>query len=105
MFLYAFNSLPFGYDYQADLSKHQSQTDASKGFGGKFGVQKDNKDKVNTLVKLLAGPHPPFALVFISFSLPWDTIIRPTCRSTSHRQMLLKALEESLEFKGKQKTR
>ena len=35
-----------GYDYQADLSKHESQTDASKGFGGKYGVQKDNRDKV-----------------------------------------------------------
>ena len=24
-----------GHDYQADLSKHVSQTDAAKGFGGK----------------------------------------------------------------------
>ena len=24
-----------GHDYQADLSKHESQTDAAKGFGGK----------------------------------------------------------------------
>lgn len=36
-----------GFDYQANLSKHQSQTDAAKGFGGKFGVQKSNKDKVS----------------------------------------------------------
>ena len=35
-----------GWDYQADLAKHGSQTDASKGFGGKYGVQKDLKDKV-----------------------------------------------------------
>ena len=37
-----------GADYQADLSKHGSQTDAAKGFGGKFGVQSDRKDKVRT---------------------------------------------------------
>ena len=36
-----------GWDYQADLAKHGSQTDASKGFGGKYGVQKDLKDKVH----------------------------------------------------------
>lgn len=28
------------------LSQHASQTDATKGFGGKFGVQKDRQDKV-----------------------------------------------------------
>ena len=32
--------------YKADLSKHQSQTDTSKGFGGKFGVLTDRVDKV-----------------------------------------------------------
>ena len=31
-----------------DLSKHSSQVDAAKGFGGKFGVQKDRVDKVRT---------------------------------------------------------
>ena len=35
-----------GFEYQAELSKHESQTDAAKGFGGKFGVQTDRKDKV-----------------------------------------------------------
>ncbi len=39
-----------GWDYQADLSKHESQTDASKGFGGKYGVQKDRLDEVSTLI-------------------------------------------------------
>ena len=39
-----------GWDYQADLAKHGSQTDASKGFGGKYGVQKDLKDKVHVYV-------------------------------------------------------
>ena len=34
-----------GYEYQAELSKHGSQTDAAKGFGGKFGVQKDRQDQ------------------------------------------------------------
>ena len=33
-----------GHDYRPDLYKHQSQTDAAKGFGGKFGVQKDRQD-------------------------------------------------------------
>ena len=34
-----------GHDYQAPLSQHVSQTDGAKGFGGKFGVQEDRKDK------------------------------------------------------------
>lgn len=38
-----------GHEYQADLSKHASQTDAAKGFGGKYGVQQDRKDKVRYL--------------------------------------------------------
>ena len=40
------NQSAVGADYQADLSKHASQTDAAKGFGGKYGVQSDRKDKV-----------------------------------------------------------
>lgn len=39
-----------GYDYQAQLAKHGSQTDAAKGFGGKYGVQKERKDKVSALM-------------------------------------------------------
>jgi cortactin len=35
-----------GHDHVEDLSKHSSQVDAAKGFGGKFGVQKDRVDKV-----------------------------------------------------------
>uniref|UniRef100_A0A3Q3WNH9 SH3 domain-containing protein n=1 Tax=Mola mola TaxID=94237 RepID=A0A3Q3WNH9_MOLML len=34
-----------GHDYQSKLSKHCSQTDTSKGFGGKFGVQADRVDQ------------------------------------------------------------
>ena len=34
-----------GHDYQARLQQHASQTDAAKGFGGKYGVQKDRVDK------------------------------------------------------------
>ena len=37
-----------GWEYQSGLSKHESQTDAAKGFGGKYGVQKDRQDEVNT---------------------------------------------------------
>ena len=35
-----------GWEHQSELSKHGSQTDAKKGFGGQFGVQKDRQDKV-----------------------------------------------------------
>lgn len=35
-----------GWDHQTELSKHESQTDAAKGFGGKFGVQKEKQDQV-----------------------------------------------------------
>ena len=35
-----------GWDYQAQLAKHESQTDATKGFGGRYGVQKERQDKV-----------------------------------------------------------
>lgn len=34
-----------GHDYKAPLAQHASQTDAAKGFGGKYGVQQDRKDK------------------------------------------------------------
>lgn len=37
-----------GNDYVAQVEQHSSQKDASKGFGGKFGVQKDRIDKVRT---------------------------------------------------------
>lgn len=35
-----------GHEYQSKLSTHSSQTDTSKGFGGKFGVQADRVDQV-----------------------------------------------------------
>lgn len=39
--------------YKAKLAAHASQTDAAKGFGGKFGVQRDRVDKVcNRLISL-----------------------------------------------------
>lgn len=37
-----------GNDYVAQVDKHSSQKDASKGFGGKFGVERDRVDKVGT---------------------------------------------------------
>lgn len=36
-----------GWDYQAQLAKHESQTDATKGFGGRYGVQRERQDKVH----------------------------------------------------------
>lgn len=44
-FFYVWQSA-VGHDYQSKLSKHCSQTDTSKGFGGKFGVQADRVDEV-----------------------------------------------------------
>ena len=38
-----------GWDHQEQLSKHESQTDAAKGFGGKYGVQKESQDKVGII--------------------------------------------------------
>ena len=35
-----------GWDYQEKLAQHTSQSDGSKGFGGKYGVQKDRVDEV-----------------------------------------------------------
>ena len=35
-----------GWDYQAQLAKHESQKDAAKGFGGRYGIQKERQDKV-----------------------------------------------------------
>uniref|UniRef100_A0A8C9ER26 Cortactin n=1 Tax=Pavo cristatus TaxID=9049 RepID=A0A8C9ER26_PAVCR len=35
-----------GHEYQSKLSKHCSQVDSVKGFGGKFGVQTDRVDQV-----------------------------------------------------------
>lgn len=36
-----------GHEYQATLSKHCSQVDSVRGFGGKFGVQLDRVDQVS----------------------------------------------------------
>lgn len=36
-----------GHEYQAKLSKHCSQVDSVRGFGGKFGVQMDRVDQVS----------------------------------------------------------
>lgn len=42
-----------GNDYVAQVDKHSSQKDASKGFGGKFGVERDRVDKVGTQVETI----------------------------------------------------
>lgn len=39
-----------GNDYVAQVDQHSSQKDASKGFGGKFGVERDRVDKVGPRV-------------------------------------------------------
>lgn len=45
-----------GHEYIADVGKHSSQTDASQGFGGKFGVQRDRADKVRRTEQLKTVP-------------------------------------------------
>lgn len=39
-----------GHSYVSEVAKHSSQTDACKGFGGKFGVQKDRVDQVGYMI-------------------------------------------------------
>ena len=46
-FAHEYPQRALGWDHQEQLSKHESQTDAAKGFGGKYGVQKDSQDKVS----------------------------------------------------------
>jgi len=38
-----------GWDYEGKTEEHASQKDHSKGFGGKYGVQKERVDKVSTV--------------------------------------------------------
>lgn len=49
-----FSQSAVGHEYIAEVEKHSSQTDAARGFGGKYGVEKDRADKVsdNSLPKL-----------------------------------------------------
>ena len=51
--------------YKADVAKHASQVDASKGFGGKYGVQKDRVDKVSDYHVLLLPCIFLHVLIFI----------------------------------------
>ena len=62
-----------GWDHQSQLAQHASQTDAVKGFGGKFGVQKDRKDKVQCKATLWV-----FFLSFTAFSLSLPPSFSPS---------------------------
>ncbi|KAK2565317.1 Src substrate cortactin [Acropora cervicornis] len=44
-FLFFFSQAAVGYEYEGKTEAHASQKDHSKGFGGKFGVQKERVDK------------------------------------------------------------
>lgn len=48
-----------GHDYVAEVEQHSSQKDASKGFGGKFGVQKDRVDRVRIRTRVIPNDSPP----------------------------------------------
>lgn len=44
--VYLNTQVAMGHDYVAQVEQHSSQKDAARGFGGKYGVQKDRVDKV-----------------------------------------------------------
>ena len=76
---YRMDQSAMGHDYVAKLEKHESQRDYSTGFGGKFGVQTDRKDKVSVAYrceKLLYGEQslmsiiPPLWFSILSFQGP-----------------------------------
>lgn len=52
-----FSQGALGHDYVAKVDQHSSQTDAAKGFGGKYGVQKDRIDKVRNVFCALKTHH------------------------------------------------
>ena len=82
-----------GWDYQAKLEQHESQTDHTKGFGGKYGVQKDRQDKVYQHVNISCA-HSPTGMLRCSQLLAG--IIKHNWRSMVPRLMLVKALEANL---------
>ena len=100
-----------GWDHQEKLSVHESQTDATRGFGGKYGVQKDRQDKVN-FVEVLGVAISSLAFFFfafsytrgLSFSLPLDGTIRRSYPRMSPKQMLPKDLVGNLVSRKTAKT-
>lgn len=52
-----------GHEYQSKLSKHCSQVDSVKGFGGKFGVQTDRVDQVSDFISTCS--HPQWLMFFL----------------------------------------
>ncbi len=63
-----------GHDYVAKVEKHGSQTDAAKGFGGKFGVQTDRVDKVfhqNMRIIVLFQLLYSYTHYILTFYLDW----------------------------------
>lgn len=47
------DSCAVGWDHKERVDKHESQKDYAKGFGGKFGLQEDRKDKVRLDVEAI----------------------------------------------------
>lgn len=56
-----FTQSALGWEYQSELSKHSSQTDATKGFGGRYGVDRERQDEVSVQVNLYV--HTIFLLL------------------------------------------
>ena len=69
-----------GWDYQSDLSKHGSQTDATKGFGGRYGVQTDRQDDVSYNHSNEHVVHPKHIVLYIihqSIAWPSSLLLTP----------------------------
>ena len=61
-----------------EATKHSSQSDAAKGFGGKYGVQKGSQDKVGAVGGDSTYPISPFTLHLLSveiFAILSQTIV------------------------------
>lgn len=56
-----------GHDYEGKTEKHASQVDAAKGFGGKYGVQKDRQDKVGLVAWSVDVTRTPSICFWILF--------------------------------------
>ncbi len=52
---------------------HHSQTDAAKGFGGKYGVQKERQDKVYNLSFFF--PNFPNNIIICSIMITYENIL------------------------------
>ncbi len=60
-----------------EQSKHASQSDAAKGFGGKYGVQKERQDKVPNPIAMATGK--PDNLAHFVLGIPAEELQSTVC--------------------------